>query len=828
MIKNLLLFAFVFLSVLAGAQDSIHRKIYRATRVEKAPHIDGYAEEDIWKNVEAADGFRQSNPTEGVAVTQKTEVKIVYDDNAVYVLGILHDTAPHEIRKELSLRDGTPNADAFKIVFDTYNSQQDAYIFQVTASNVQSDSRFTDPTYDAVWESAVQIKDSCWTVEMKIPYSAIRFPAKDEQEWGIQVARIIMRNNEYDQWALTPKGATLFKQMKYFGCLQGISHIRKPLRLSITPYMTGIVQNDQTSVSANKTSYGLAGGLGIKYGINESFTLESTILPDFSQVQSDNKVKNLTPFETQYTEQRPFFKEGTELFNLGGLFYSRRIGQSLNDTNALNASLRPGEILSKSPGEATLLNSTKVSGRTNGGLGIGILNSIVDDTYALAQDSTGNQRKLISTPFTNYNIIVLDQHLKHSSDIYLINTNVTRAHDGNQANVTGLGLTLNDKKVNYGLSASGAFSNIVSLNDTTLKHITSTGYKYELWFNKLSGNIQYSLGRRALSPNYQINDLGINYTTNFVEHDAVLTYLILNPVWKILNANFTLNANEQQNFTTNEFMSLAVGVNGNIFTRKFQSIFFNFNGNPAESRDYYEARTPGRIFIRPKTESYFVNYSTDINKPLALGFGANFGNTPVISPLLGREIWYALATGGNYRVSNRLSFNFSSNVSQDNNDRGWVDTPGNGTIVFGRRDVFNVTNIVGASFVLTNNLSFTLRVRHYWERGVYKSYFDLNQAGGLDADPVYSANQNFNVNIFNIDAGVTWWFAPGSSMSLVWKNAISTGENKLLYNYADDFNRMLEAPQLNTLSLKVLYYFDFLYLRRHTRDTAASKPEIKL
>jgi hypothetical protein len=816
---TLLLLSLNFIFQASEAQDSINRKIYQTHRIKTAPHIDGEGNEEVWNTAEIADGFRQSNPQEGGKISQRTEVRILYDDNAVYVLGTMYDTDPKEIRKELSLRDGNPNADAFKVVFDTYNSQQDAYIFQVTASNVQSDYRFSDQTYDAVWESAVKIGDSSWTVEMKIPYSAIRFPVKDEQEWGIQFARIIVRNNEYDQWSLTPKGSTIFKQMKFFGRLLGLNHIRKPLRLSVTPYITGIIQNDQTSLSANKTSYGLAGGLGIRYGINESFTLESTILPDFSQVQSDNKVKNLTPFETQYVEQRPFFKEGIELFNLGGLFYSRRIGQTLNDPNTLNTLLSPNEFLVKAPDASTLLNSTKISGRTNKGLGVGILNSIVDDTYATAQDSTGKSRKLISTPFTNYNIIVLDQHLQHSSDLFLINTNVARAHDGNQANVTALGLTLNDKKVNYGLTAIGAYSNIVSLNDTTKKHVVSTGYKYEVSFNKQSGNIQYSLGRRAFSPNFQINDLGINYTTNFVEHNGVLSYLILNPVGKILNGNFSLNVNEQQNFTTNEFMSLAMGVNANIFTRRFYNYFFLLSGNPAETKDYYEARTPGRIFIRPKTENSFINFSTDNNKKLALGFSVNFGKTPLISPTLGREIWYGLGIGGNYRVSNRLSFNFSSNISQDNNDRGWVDTPGNGTIVFGRRDVFNFTNVLGAGLVLTNKLSFTLHLRHYWELGNYISYFDLNQAGGLDSDPGYTVNQNFNVNIFNIDAGIIWWFAPGSSMSVVWKNAISTGESKLIYNYGADLNRMLEAPQLNTLSVKILYYFDFLYLRRHAKDT---------
>jgi hypothetical protein len=270
-------------------------------------------------------------------------------------------------------------------------------------------------------------------------------------------------------------------------------------------------------------------------------------------------------------------------------------------------------------------------------------------------------------------------------------------------------------------------------------------------------------------------------------------------------------------------MSLGLNFNANAFTQKFRSFFFAINANPVETKDYYEARSPGHTFIRPQNTNLYGSYNSDTNKKISFNFSSNTGLTPVISPSLGQEWWYGFGLSPNYRVSNRLSFNFSTNVGKDNNDRGWVDSPLNGTIVFGKRDVFNVTNVLGASFVLTNHLSFSLRVRHYWARASYKGYYDLNPEGRLNEDPGYTVNQDFNVNIFNIDAGIIWWFAPGSSMNLLWKNAISTGDNKLIYNYDSDFNRMLNSPQLNTVSLKVIYYFDFLYLRRQARTDTSDR-----
>src|SRR5688572_13748827 len=341
-------------------------KSYTASRISSIIKIDGDLGDEAWNSVMPASDFVMSQPVEGGVPVQKTEFRIVYDNYAVYVGAMMYDTHPDSILHELGFRDDDNlNADKFRFVFDPYNTRQDAYDFGVYASGVQMDSRFSDYTYDAVWESSVKITDKGWCAEIKIPYSAIRFPRKDVQEWGLQVTRDIRRTPEFDQWALTPGGTA--NPLAYWGTLRGITKVEPPLRLSLTPYLSGYIEKSPEFTSDTtyrySTGFSYNTGADIKYGIDERFTIDMTLLPDFGQVQSDNKVKNLSYREINYDENRPFFKEGTELFNKGQLFYSRRIGKTPTGFFSVENSLDSAETIEENPSQVKLLNATKLSGR---------------------------------------------------------------------------------------------------------------------------------------------------------------------------------------------------------------------------------------------------------------------------------------------------------------------------------------------------------------------------------------------------------------------------------------------------------------------------------
>jgi len=710
-----LLFLFVFLSIRAfPAGDSlIVRKEYTLVKTLKAPSIDGVLDDATWENTIAINDFREAAPYFNVRASQQMDVKMVYDNTALYIGAILYDTAPDSIDRQLGNRDDFLNADNFRIVFDTYNTQQDAFEFVVTASGVQQDTRFSDNSYNAVWESAVKIHDKGWSVEIRIPYSAIRFPNKPSQLWGMQITRNINRSGEFDQWALTPRGETNF--YKYWGLLKGMENIKEPLRLSLTPYITAYTSHYPTNIEgeSNYTS-NLTGGMDLKYGINESFTVDATLLPDFSQVQSDNVVKNLNAFEVQYNEQRPFFQENTDLFQKGDLFYSRRIGRKPSGYYSAYSQINYNENILVNPDQAKLVNATKVSGRTARGLGMGLMNAVLSDTYATARDSAGNERKILTEPFSDYNILVFDKQLKNSSSVYLINTAVLKDLNYGHADVTGAGFNLNNKKNTYTVFAEGATSNILTPDSSGQGYDNLSGYKYRTNVAKISGKFQFTLYRNGINPTFNNNAMGITNETNFNNDGIRIRLSQFEPRGKILNADLSFEIDHSENFTTHRMNNINLHMLGNVTYKNFYHYYFGLDGNPVEGIDYYEARTPGRIFVRTQNVISFFGMNTDSRKPLSISWNSHAGSTIRISPTIRPNPFYGSNLNFKIRASNKLTFNIYGAFHIDDGDRGWVNNDSLGNVIFGVRKINNVENILSARYLFRNNLSLDLRARHYW------------------------------------------------------------------------------------------------------------------
>ena len=424
----------------------------------------------------------------------------------------------------------------------------DAFTFKVSASGVQSDSRISDESFNAVWESAVEIVDDGWIAEIRIPYYSIRFPKGDKQLWKINFLREIRRIRTEVQWSLVPKEVET--EINYWGDLVGLNDIKDPARISLSPYVSSFAEFEN-----DESSYGFGAGADLKVGLNESYTLDMTLLPDFSQVRSDNIVKNLGAFEVVFEEQRPFFQEGVDLFNLGNLFYSRRIGGVPEGYSDAFSEVDSNEVI-ENPNTARLINVTKVSGRDKNGLGIGIMNAITAPASAIIENTeTGEKRELQTNPLVNYNIVAIDQNLRNNSSIYFINLNTSRDGDFIDANVSSLGLNLINKKSKYAVNGDVK----ISQRDSNLSaHIFSEdpgdGVSYTLGFGKIKGNFKFDLQSVNKSLNYNPNDLGVNFATNIREHSLELQYNRYNPFW-ILNGNYnTLTYTIQQDYTTGEVL----------------------------------------------------------------------------------------------------------------------------------------------------------------------------------------------------------------------------------------------------------------------------------
>ena len=379
-----LLIVFVQLNYTAKSINSDKRTL-EINKVTESPKIDGILDDDCWANAAVAKDFLQFQPYNGKEPSLPTEVKIIYDDQAIYFGAIMYDNNPDSIIKDLGVRDDFTrmNSDLFTILINTFNDGVNAVEFMVSASGVQSDGKHngnhSDSNWDGVWESEVRVTDIGWIVEMKIPYSALRFSKQNDQIWGIQFFRSIRRYREWSSWNFVD--VNINGMINQMGELSEINSIEPPLRLSVTPYVSEYLEND---ADVNKWGNKFNAGMDLKWGISQSFTLDMILIPDFGQVQSDDEVLNLSPYEIRYNEKRPFFTEGTELFNKGNIFYSRRIGgrpKNINDTYE-DGFLGSNEININNPIETKLINSTKISGRTEGGLGVGFFNAMTTAVYA--------------------------------------------------------------------------------------------------------------------------------------------------------------------------------------------------------------------------------------------------------------------------------------------------------------------------------------------------------------------------------------------------------------------------------------------------------------
>lgn len=509
--KLLLLLLLTIVCSDAIAQTKFAQKEIVATRTNAKIKIDASINEPAWKTAAYATSFVEWRPSFGRIEDDKnkTEIYLLYDDDAFYIAGFCHESNTDSISKELVGRDVVGINDFVGVIFDTYNDKINGFGYYVTPLGEQFDAKYSstgeDPSWNSVFESSSKIVKDGWVFEMKIPYAAIRFIAKSNQTWGINITRKRSKSGQQFMWnAVDPAiGGSFLAQ---FGLFKEINNIKPPVRLSFSPYLS-VNSNHYPYNSPNQKNLQTTvnGGMDVKYGINQAFTLDMTLVPDFGQVQSDNRILNLGPFEVKYNEYRSFFTEGTELFSKGNLFYSRRIGGfPTNFGNAYN-NLSNSDSIIKNPIETKLINATKISGRTSKGLGIGVLNAVTAAQHATILDkSTGSTRQVETSPLTNYNIFVLDQTLKNNSSISLINTSVIRNGADYDANVTAALWDFYDKKNTWNFNGKVGVSNIIGYGSANKN---TTGYTHNIGFGKTSGRFNFNIWQDLADDKYQQNDL---------------------------------------------------------------------------------------------------------------------------------------------------------------------------------------------------------------------------------------------------------------------------------------------------------------------------------
>ncbi len=802
----LIIIGFILSIQISYGQNS--KKQYTIIRTETRPQIDGELNEALWNIIPSAMNFRQYDPYNGNNPSQRSKVKITYDDNAIYIGAMLYDNAADSIMRELSERDNPGATDYFGIAIDPFNDAQTAYGFIVTASGVQMDMKITtgghdDPSWDAVWKSEARIVDNGWIVEIQIPYSAIRFSTKDVQNWGFNIFRNIERHKELNTWNFISKENDDMLQQQ--GELVGLKNIKSPLRLSVMPYASAYLENYSEDQS---WGHAIKGGLDLKYGINESFTLDMMLIPDFGQVESDDHELNLGPFETYYGEKRAFFTEGTEFFSKARIFYSRRIGSTPAKYWDVYANLSENEEVTHNDSETQLINATKISGKTNTGLGIGFLNAMTTATYAEITDMLTLEKRIEQTQsFTNYNLFSVTQSLKNSSYISLINTNVARFDENYVANVTGAETRLVDNSNQYEVSAKGAF------DQKKEAELEENGYYYRAEFAKISGNFRFEVSQNTESDTYNPNDLGFIRNNNEFSQSAEMEYNIYTPFWKIIRLNNSIRVNYAQLYKPRVYSYSYLAARSSVtFSNYISTGLFAFI-RPIDNHDYDEARIDGRYLLRPARHMLNTWISTDYRKKVALDIRGEY--------LLGTaygQAGYELSISPRLRLSDKFTIIYNFNYDHLQNDLGYVDNSVDESIIyFGKRNISTYENRLNFSYIFSNKFSLNLRMRHYWSYVEYDEFYTLNMDGTLDDRTSYSENHDLSYNAFNVDMVFRWLFAPGSEFVAVWKNSIYSDSDVINYNFSDNLSNTWQSDQINSFSLKALYYLDYQSIKRSKR-----------
>jgi hypothetical protein len=783
--------------------------------------IDGLLNESSWTSTNVAAPFIQIKPEPGKPSKSLTSVQLLYDQDAVY-FGFFCQDPPDSISKVLSLRDDyNPNCDIIGIFLDTYNDNQNGFYFGLTSKGVQLDAKIAANDYNdklnLVWHSAVQIVENGWIAEIRIPYSALRFPQKEVQDWGVNFGRQIARNREESSWvAINPD---LENMLLESGDITNIKNISPPLRLALIPYVSAYADEVRNADGSKSLLRSFNGGMDIKYGINEAFTLDVTLVPDFGQVVFDQQVLNLSPFEVQFNENRQFFTEGMELFNKAGIFYSRRIGIQA-PYKVTQTMLQPNEYLENAPGSSQLYNASKISGRNSKGLGIGVFNAVNAEQIGTAVSTIDETRRtVLISPLTNYNVVVFDQNLKNNSSITFTNTNVWRSGSFYDANVSAFNCNVNSKDNNYNINGKGILSAQLDANSTI-------GHNMSLNIQKQRGALIGGIGYLEESDTYDPNDLGFNYNNNRRVFDANVAYREFAPKWdKLMKWSVNAAFSQAYLYEPNAFTSNMTSLNFFTVTKKFNAFGGNGGATLRPSKDYFEPRTDGAVFTIP--QFYFLNtwFSTNYQRKIAIDAGGSFVE------YIGNP-WkqYAYNFGPRLRLSDALFIIYSFEKELQYNNLGYAipfATPAMSYqgILFGKRNRNTTVQAISLDYIMTNRMSLSLRLRHYRSALQFEEFALLQTDGSLSLLPDFNGLTNegksaydINYNAFTIDLVYRWVFMPGSEINIVWKNSVFASNDAIEVAYWQDLSSTLQTNALNSFSFKLIYWLDAQQIRKGDRS----------
>lgn len=764
---------------------------------DASPRIDGRLDEEAWQGAQIIEDMVQNDPDNMQAPTERTSVRILYDDRSVYVGVINFMRDPSKITTALGRRDTFPRSDSIKITFDPRHDHLTAYTFDSNPSGVQGDMTWFDDTrsstdYDAVWEVRTSVTPEGWTAEFRIPFSQLRFTITPGEAvvWGFNVRRDIVYNAEIIRWVATPRGAQGF--VSRFGHVTFATPPATPRRLEVQPFTLA----RQEHVTETGYARGLSGGLDFRMGLGTATTLSAAINPDFGQVEQDPAVLNLSVFETFFPEKRTFFIEDSRVlvpnYPQVPMFHSRRIGQ-----RPTRFEIPDDEEMIERPDATTILGATKVTGKANGWT-YGGLTALTDREYALVESADGRRFERLIEPYTSYNVARVQKDIRNgSSTVGGLLTGVMR--EGDHDAYTGS----MDYSLRWGSNKytwNGQWSTTRSAIDGTPK----AGFGGVTNFNYLSKHVNIFGHYDYFNSTFKNSDLGFfGSRNNKTQVSGGINLGNPDPGRILRSFNWNTNVFVQVNGDGLKLdESYFTGIDGQ-FLNYWQ--FFVGGGRARAAFDDLDTRGGPPIV---KLGSWFLDsfVGTDTRKNVRLSVDAHFNGN--------RE--------GGFNRSYNFNFNFqpkpqaqvrlTGSVTDGHDVAQWIETEdvtGDGVddYVYGTLDRNVISLTARGTYAFTRDMTLEVYMQPFVAVGDYTNIRQLARARSFEFTPVtVDEDPDFNTKSMRSNIVFRWEYRRGSSLYLVYNVSNSDDSRPGRFTPFRDLRTGFGAAGTQVLMVKLSYW----------------------
>ncbi|MGD8779896.1 MAG: DUF5916 domain-containing protein [Ignavibacteria bacterium] len=843
--------------------------------ISKPITVDGLLNEEVWKSNPGISNFIQRDPDEGETATQKTIVYIAYDNSAAYVAARMYDTHPDSIISRLARRDVDIDTDRFFVYLDPYYDRRSGFYFSLSAAGTQYDGvlyndDWEDGSWDGVWEGKVNIDSEGWTVEMRIPFSQLRFKDKAENIWGINFKRVIARRNEEDFLVYVPKNESGF--VSRFAELHGINNVSSSNGIEILPYITTKAEysrRDQFNPFNDGSKYTPAVGADFKMALGTNLTLNATVNPDFGQVEIDPAVINLSDGETFFEEKRPFFIEGSTIFDFGtggakeyksydwgtpNLFYSRRIGR-------VPQGYVPYSDYHDVPSGTHILGAVKLTGKIFENWNVGAVSALTGREYA-DYSVNGNKSSVEVEPLTYYGVLRGQKEIdegKHGLGFISTFTSRMFKDDALRDNINknaftgGIdGWTFLDSERTWVVSGwlamsmiSGTKRQMINVQESPRHYfqrpdskynsvdsnITSlAGYAGRFYINKQKGNIIFNSAIGFISPTFDMNDIGFQWRSDVVNMHIGTGYFWDQPTsfYRYLELGTALYRTYDYD---GDITWQAISHYGNITLPNYYYIGWNLSYNP-KSYDNRLTRG-GPLSVNLPGYSFRANMGSDSRKNWVVFFNGSVSQRKEDSWSWGLSADIEFRPSSNISFSIGPSYDFSKSPAQYINsfDDPTATSTFNKRYVFGELKQKTVSANIRINWTFTPKLSLQLYAQPMISSGSYINikdlakpktydfnvYNDIRLEDGtyiIDPDGTGPAEQfslmdpNFNFVSLRGNAVLRWEYLPGSVVYFVWTQTRSESENIGELQFQKSAKKLVDIYPENIYMVKFTYWFN--------------------